>query len=53
MELSDISDFEDIMITSSNEDMPMLEASPILKELWFALEHYKLTINYHDKKFCL
>ena len=28
MDLSDISDFEDIMITSSNEDIPSLEDSP-------------------------
>ena len=28
MDLSDISDFEDIMITSSNEDIPALEDVP-------------------------
>ena len=28
MDLSDISDFEDIMITSSNEDIPALEDAP-------------------------
>ena len=28
MDLSDISDFEDIMITSSNEDIPALEDPP-------------------------
>ena len=28
MDLSDISDFEDIMITSSNKDIPALEDVP-------------------------
>ena len=28
MDLSDILDFEDIMITSSNEDIPVLEDAP-------------------------
>ena len=36
MDLSDISDFEDIMITSSNEDIPALEDAPYWKD-WFEL----------------
>ena len=32
MDLSDISNFEDIMITSSNEDLPALEDAPYWKD---------------------
>ena len=39
MDLSDISDFKDIMITSSNKDIPALEDDAILKRpVWF--KHY-------------
>ena len=39
MDLSDISNFKDIMITSSNEDIPALEDAPYWKD-WFELKHY-------------
>ena len=39
MDLSDISNFEDIMITSSNEYIPALEDMPYWKD-WFGLKHY-------------
>ena len=41
LDLSDISDFEDIMITSSNEDIPALEDTPYWKD-WFGLN---ITLN--------
>ena len=37
LDLSDISDFEDIMIMPSNEDIPALEDTPYLREHWFDL----------------
>ena len=49
MDLRDISDFEDIMITSSNEDIPALEDAHT-KKLWFALNIILTliySINYH------
>ena len=43
MELSNISDFEDIMITSSDEDIPALEAPPYWKNSGL---HWTLHIDY-------
>ena len=40
LDLSDISDFEDYMVTSSNEDIPALEDMPYCKRLWFELNIY-------------
>ena len=40
LDLSHISDFEDIMITSSDEDIPAPEDMPILKETLVWFEHY-------------
>ena len=39
MDLSDISDFEDIMIMSSNEDIPALKDAPYWETL-VCIEHY-------------
>ena len=39
MDLSDISDFEDVMITSNDEDIPVLEDAPYWKTL-VCIEHY-------------
>ena len=36
MDLSDISNFKDIMITSSDEDIPALKEAPYWKD-WFEL----------------
>ena len=36
-DLSDISDFEDYMVTSSNEDIPAFKDMPYRETLWFAL----------------
>ena len=44
MDLSDISDFEDIMITSSDEDIPALEAPPYWKKSGL---HWTLNIDYN------
>ena len=37
LDLSDISDFEDYMVTSSNEDIPALEDMLYWETLWFDL----------------
>ena len=37
LDLSDISDFEDIMITSSDENIPTLEDTPYWREHWLDL----------------
>ena len=37
LDLSDISDFKDIMIISSDKDIPALEDTPYQREHWFAL----------------
>ena len=42
--LSDISNFEDIMIMSSEEDVPALLDMTYWKRTWFDLKHY-ITIN--------
>ena len=39
MDLSDFSDFEDIMIKSSDQDIPVLEDAPFSKTL-VCIEHY-------------
>ena len=36
LDLSDVSDYEDYMVTSSNEELPGMEEVPINIELWFA-----------------
>ena len=36
LDLSDISDYEDYMVTSSDEELPGMEKYPIDIELWFA-----------------
>ena len=53
MDLSDISDFEDIMIMSSKGDIPALEAMLHTEKLWFALNIILTliySINYHLSK---
>ena len=37
LDLSDISDFEDYMVTSSNEDIPAFKDMPYWETLWFDL----------------
>ena len=41
MDLSDISNFKDILITSSNKDIPALDDMPYWKD-WFGLN---ITLN--------
>ena len=40
MDLSDISEFKDLMTTSSDEDIPVLEDSIHWKTFWFELNIY-------------
>ena len=37
LDLSDILDYEDYMVTSSNEDIPAFEVKPYWETLWFDL----------------
>ena len=37
LDLSDISDFEDYMVSSSDEDIPAFEDMPYWETLWFDL----------------
>ena len=51
LDLSDISDYEDYMVTSSDEDKPAFGATPYWEMLWFDLNSISSITNYIEHFF--
>ena len=53
LDLSDISDYEDYMVTSSNEDIPAFRDTPYWEMLWFDLNSFSSITNYIEHIFSM